>query len=100
MSQRNLGVFPKSGKAMIKDALAQFKGIINQINEGVKKVRAKVSENTLKVEKIQKESDALVAAVEEAVIVAGNLESMMSGKIAIIPTDDADDAVDESSDSK
>jgi len=96
MSTKVLGIIPKSGEQILKDALGQFKGIIAQIKEGVKKVNAKVSKNTAQVEKLQKENDVLVAAVEEAVIVSANLESMLSGKIAMLPTEDAsqDEATD------
>lgn len=99
MSKKILGVFPKSGAAMLKDAIGQFKGIVAQIKEGVKKVEAKVSKNisksekmvketAVKVEKIATENDVLIAAVEEAIVVADNLESMLSGKIMTLPTEE------------
>lgn len=88
MSSRVLGVIPKSGEKMLKDALGQFKGIISQIKEGVKKVQAKVAKNTTQMDNIKKQNDVLVSAVDEAVIVAANLESMLSGKISMLPVED------------
>ena len=82
----------KSGEQMLKDALGQFKGIIAQIKEGVKKVQEKVSKNAVELDRLQKENISLTSAVEEAVIVSANLEKMLSGEIAVLPT--VDEAVD------
>lgn len=81
-------LFSKSGEQMLKDALGQFKGIIAQIKEGVKKVREKVSKNAAELDKLQKENDVLIAAVDEAMMVSANLNRMLSGEIVVLPTVD------------
>jgi uncharacterized phage infection (PIP) family protein YhgE len=86
MSSRKLGLIPKSGEQMLKDALGQFKGIIAQIKEGVKKVQAKVSKNTSELVRLEKENTTLTQAVEEAVVVSANLEKMLSGEIVVLPS--------------
>jgi len=104
MSSRTLGVFPKSGEQMLKDAIGQFKGIITQIGNGIKKVAAKMSDNTKesdklqletkkKTDKLQVENERMVAAVAEAEIVMANLQAILSGKLVILPT--TEESVDE-----
>lgn len=88
MSKKTLGFIPKSGEKMLKDAIGQFKGIISQIEEGVKKVTAKVTANEKKAAKIKVENERLVAAVSEASQASENLKAMLSGKIMTEPTEE------------
>ena len=90
MSTRVFGIFPKSGEKILKDALGQFKGIIAQINAGVKKVKDKLTVNDKKAKKIADENARLVEAMGEAVLAAENLEAMLSGKIVTVPADETD----------
>jgi len=88
MSKRILGVVPKSGEKMLKDAIGQFKGIISQIEEGIKKVTAKVTANDKKASKIAAENARLLVAVTEGTQAAENLKAMLSGKIMTLPMED------------
>ena len=88
MSKRILGIVPKSGERLVKEAIGQFKGIIAQLEEGIKKVAEKVTANDKKVAKIQAESERLLAASKEAAIAKENLQAILSGKIVAIPTED------------
>ena len=88
MSKRTLGILPKSGEKILKDAIGQFKGIIAQIEIGIKKVKSKVEANEKKLTKIQEENVRLVAAVDEAINAQENLEALLSGKIMTLPTED------------
>ena len=83
MSKRIFGIFPKSGEAILKDALGQFKGIIAQINEGVKKVKGKLVKNDKKAAKIAAESVSLAKVMDEAINAATNLEAMLSGQLVM-----------------
>jgi len=88
MSKKTLGFLPKSGEAMLKDAIGQFKGIISQIEEGIKKVTAKVTANEKKAEKIRVENLKLVAVVEQASNAQKNLQAILSDKIMTEPAVD------------
>jgi len=97
MSKRILGVVPKSGEKMLKDAIGQFRGIISQIQEGIKKVKVKVAANDKKAAKIAAENERLLAAVVEGTQAAENLEALLNGKIMTLPTEDevvAEDTTD------
>ena len=89
ISKRILGVVPKSGEKMPKDAIGQFKGIISQIQAGAKKVRVKLTANEKKVEKINIETARLTEVMSEALVAADNLEAILSKKVLTedIPTD-------------
>lgn len=87
MSKRTFGILPKSGEKILKEAIGQFKGIISQIEEGIKKVTAKVTANEKKAEKIRVENKKLVAAVAEAANAQQNLQAILSGKLMVEPTE-------------
>lgn len=100
------GTFGKSGEKILKNAIGQFKGIILQIREGVRKVALKVTANTKKTKKLEdetlkktnelkKDSDRMVKAVEEAEIVMANLQAILSGKILVSTTEKTTEPVDE-----
>jgi len=95
MSKRILGVVPKSGEAMLKDAIGQFKGIISQIEEGVKKVTAKVTKNKERAAKIEAENARLVTAIAEAENAQKNLQAILNGTIMTLPTEDEAAEADE-----
>ena len=94
MSNKSLGFLPKSGEQMLKDALGQFKGIIAQIQTGVKKVQSKVLKNAVEFERLQNENISLTKAVDEALIVSENLEKMLSGEIVVLPASDKNEKTD------
>lgn len=97
MSQRTLG---KSGEKILKDAIKQFRAIITQINEGAKKVRAKLSINDKKVAKIQDENTRLELVMSEALIAADNLEAILSKKVLTEPIVDETDETEEATTEK
>ena len=95
MSSRVLGIFPKSGKRMLEDAIGQFKGIISQIKDGIKKVQVEVAQNAKKAftieseaakkaSKLNEDSQKLTTAMNEASVVLSNLEAMLRGTITTI----------------
>ena len=104
---RKLGIFPKSGEQILKDTLGQFKNIIIQLGEGIKKVRSQQTKNTkettevqkktevkvlklqkkadVKVNELQKKNVALAAVLGQAEIAAKNIEAILNDEIAIVP---------------
>ena len=89
--KRIMGIFPKSGEELLKDALGQFKGIIAQINEGIKKVKTKVAKNDKKAAKIIVENERLSVAVVEAQNAATNLEALLSGQLVVTAEAEVED---------
>lgn len=97
MSTRMFGIFPKSGEKILKEALGQFKGIIAQINVGVKKVKSKITANEKRAKKIEAENINLSKAAAEAMLAAENLEALLLGRVVTVPADgeaDADETVE------
>ena len=119
---RKLGIFPKSGEQILKDALSQFRNIIIQIGEGIRKVEIKRTNNTkestkvqkkteVKVAELQKKADAKVnqlakenetleAVLAQASTAAENLKAILNDKIVIVPDDTVKSADTPSEESK
>ena len=86
-----LGVIPRSGVSLIDSAIGKFQGIIDEINEGTKKVGEKVKGNTDKITSLEKENTFLNNKVEEANIFKTNLENMLSTSKKIVGELDDED---------
>ena len=102
---RNFWIFPKSGEQILKGTLGQFKNIIVQLGEGIKKVKSQQTKNTkettevqkktevkvqklqekadVKVNELQKKNEALAAVLGQAEVAAKNIEAILNDEIPL-----------------